>query len=81
MGSRNYGGEIDIWAVGCIFAELWLRIPYIQGNTDIEQLKEIFKALGTPSESDWPVKIFSFFSSFFHTDLSFIIILFLLHRV
>lgn len=44
-----------MWSVGCIFAELHLRSPYLPGESDLEQLTVIFRALGTPSEKDWPV--------------------------
>lgn len=45
-----------MWSVGCIFAELMLRTPYLPGDSDMDQLKTIFRALGTPSEEDWPVR-------------------------
>lgn len=32
-----------------------LRIPYLPGESDMDQLKTIFRALGTPTEEDWPV--------------------------
>jgi cyclin-dependent kinase 7 len=54
-GSRYYGTAVDIWSVGCIFAELMLRIPYLPGESDMDQIKTIFRALGTPTEDDWPV--------------------------
>ncbi|KAJ1801399.1 TFIIH complex serine/threonine-protein kinase subunit kin28 [Coemansia sp. RSA 2399] len=54
MGAANYTGSIDIWAMGCIFAELLLRAPYLPGDTDLDQLTTIFKARGTPTEDDWP---------------------------
>lgn len=44
-----------MWSVGCIFAELMLRTPYLPGESDMDQLKTIFRALGTPTEEDWPV--------------------------
>lgn len=50
-----YGAGVDIWAMGCIFAELMLRTPYLAGESDLNQLVIIFKALGTPNESEWPV--------------------------
>ena len=31
-----------------------LRTPYLPGETDMDQLKTIFRALGTPTEEDWP---------------------------
>jgi len=54
FGAKNYGGAVDMWSVGCIFAEMILRVPYLQGETDIDQLSTIFTALGTPTEEDWP---------------------------
>eukprot|EP01102_Stenamoeba_stenopodia_P020965 TRINITY_DN8337_c0_g1_i1.p1 TRINITY_DN8337_c0_g1~~TRINITY_DN8337_c0_g1_i1.p1 ORF type:complete len:328 (-),score=57.30 TRINITY_DN8337_c0_g1_i1:103-1086(-) len=53
-GARLYGYGVDIWAVGCIFAELMLRRPYLPGDSDLNQLAKIFAALGTPTEAQWP---------------------------
>lgn len=54
FGSKHYTTAVDIWAVGCIFAELMLRVPFVAGNSDMDQLTTIFRALGTPSEKEWP---------------------------
>lgn len=54
MGARHYTGAIDIWSLGIIFAELMLRIPYLAGQSDIDQLDITFKALGTPTTASWP---------------------------
>ncbi|KAF8967673.1 kinase-like domain-containing protein [Flammula alnicola] len=54
FGSRYYSSAVDIWSVGCIFAELMLRIPYLPGESDMDQLKTTFRALGTPTEDEWP---------------------------
>ena len=54
LGSRAYSAGVDMWAVGCIFAELMLRTPYLPGDSDASQLTTIFRALGTPSQADWP---------------------------
>lgn len=54
FGARNYGTGVDVWAVGCILAELLLRIPFIAGDTDLDQLAKIFQALGTPTVENWP---------------------------
>ena len=32
FGKKEYGPEIDMWAVGCIFAQLMLRKPLWEGN-------------------------------------------------
>ena len=55
FGCRYYSTAVDIWSVGCIFAELMLRTPYLPGESDMDQLKTIFRALGTPTEEEWPV--------------------------
>ncbi|KAJ3160556.1 TFIIH complex serine/threonine-protein kinase subunit kin28 [Geranomyces variabilis] len=54
LGAVRYGYAVDMWAVGCIFAELMLRVPFMPGDSDIGQLQTIFRALGTPTEADWP---------------------------
>jgi len=56
LGARSYSTGVDTWAAGCIFAELMLRVPFMAGESDMEQLNTIFTALGTPTEKDWPVK-------------------------
>lgn len=54
FGARLYGTGIDIWAVGCIGAELMLRKPFLTGDTDLAQLGKIFEVCGTPDEECWP---------------------------
>lgn len=45
---------MDIWAVGCIFAELYTKRPLFLGNGyEIEQIFKIFEIMGTPSSSYW----------------------------
>ncbi|GIX77107.1 hypothetical protein CEXT_535351 [Caerostris extrusa] len=54
FGATIYSTGIDIWAVGCILAELLLRAPFLPGKTDLDQLSNIFNVMGTPNEEDWP---------------------------
>ncbi|MES1919756.1 Cyclin-dependent kinase 18, variant 2 [Bonamia ostreae] len=54
MGSKNYSTSVDIWSVGCIFAEMYLKKPFLKGNSAETQLNRIFKELGTPSKEHWP---------------------------
>ncbi|KAI9477587.1 TFIIH complex serine/threonine-protein kinase subunit kin28 [Coemansia sp. RSA 989] len=54
LGATNYSGAVDMWAMGCVFAELLLRTPYLAGSSDLDQLTTIFKARGTPTEDEWP---------------------------
>lgn len=50
----SYSAAVDMWSVGCIFAELMLRLPYMPGDSDIDQLAKIFQARGTPTAKTWP---------------------------
>jgi len=52
--SIYYGAGVDVWAVGCMFAELILRHPLFPGTSALDQLAKIFNVLGTPSEATWP---------------------------
>ncbi|MQL96213.1 hypothetical protein Taro_028885 [Colocasia esculenta] len=47
-----YGTSIDVWSVGCIFAELLGRKPIFPGTDCLNQLKLIVNILGTISEAD-----------------------------
>jgi len=54
MGSRKYSTQVDIWSVGCIFAEMVNGRPLFPGSSDQDQLTKIFKYLGTPTSKIWP---------------------------
>jgi cyclin-dependent kinase len=54
MGSRTYSTPVDIWSVGCIFAEMASSKPLFAGTSESDQLKRIFKTLGTPTEESYP---------------------------
>ncbi len=54
FGAREYGSAVDMWSVGCIFAELMLRTPLFKGTSEIDQLGKYFHILGTPTEEQWP---------------------------
>eukprot|EP01088_Endostelium_zonatum_P015848 TRINITY_DN4052_c0_g1_i1.p1 TRINITY_DN4052_c0_g1~~TRINITY_DN4052_c0_g1_i1.p1 ORF type:complete len:352 (+),score=71.40 TRINITY_DN4052_c0_g1_i1:217-1272(+) len=54
LGSHKYTSSIDIWAIGCIFAETITSRPLFRGSDDKDQVKAIFKKMGTPSEKTWP---------------------------
>ncbi|XP_022889811.1 cyclin-dependent kinase D-1-like [Olea europaea var. sylvestris] len=58
FGAKQYGPGVDVWAAACIFAELLLRRPFLQGNSDIDQLGKIFAALGTPKPPQWQDMIY-----------------------
>ncbi|GMY36047.1 cyclin-dependent kinase F-1 [Fagus crenata] len=54
FGSTDYGLEIDLWSLGCIFAELFTLEPLFPGTSDIDQLSRIFSVLGNLTEEVWP---------------------------
>lgn len=43
MGSSSYGCAVDMWAAGCVLAEMLLRRPWFPGSCDMDQLDRIFK--------------------------------------
>ncbi|XP_066362470.1 cyclin-dependent kinase C-2-like [Miscanthus floridulus] len=54
LGSTQYGPAVDMWSVGCIFAELLYGKPILPGKNEPEQLTKIFELCGTPDEFSWP---------------------------
>jgi serine/threonine protein kinase len=54
LGSRFYSTSIDLWSVGCVFAEMLLGKPLFAGNDERDQLERIQKVLGTPTADAWP---------------------------
>lgn len=52
--SPVYSTPIDVWSVGCIFAEFLQMLPLFPGKSEIDELNRIFKELGTPNEKIWP---------------------------
>ena len=49
FGAQDYTIAIDVWSMGCVFAELVMCRPLFPGETGIDQLVEIIKVLGTPT--------------------------------
>ncbi|KAH7554628.1 hypothetical protein ACOSQ2_028086 [Xanthoceras sorbifolium] len=54
LGSTHYSPAVDIWSVGCIFAEMVRRQALFPGDSEFQQLLHIFRLLGTPTEKEWP---------------------------
>ena len=52
-GNKKYSAKIDIWSVGCIFAELLMKTPLFQGSSPANLAALFYEKLGDPSE-DWP---------------------------
>lgn len=54
LGSRKYSTPVDIWSIGCIFAEMVNGSPLFKGTSEETQLDTIFRFLGTPNEGTFP---------------------------
>ncbi|CAI9103825.1 OLC1v1002396C1 [Oldenlandia corymbosa var. corymbosa] len=54
LGSKLNSRAMDLWSVGCIFAELVNKEVLFRGQNKLSQLHQIFRILGTPNESVWP---------------------------
>ena len=52
LSSHHYSKKIDVWSVGCSFAELLTKKFLFPGENYIAQIKLIIEALGSPSEED-----------------------------
>ncbi|KAK1137040.1 Cyclin-dependent kinase 2 [Melipona bicolor] len=54
LGTKLYSNAVDVWSLGCIFAEMATRRALFPGDSEIDQLFRIFRTLGTPDENIWP---------------------------
>ena len=52
LSCQEYTKAIDVWSVGCIFAELLKRKPMFPGDDYIHQLQLISDVLGTPTDEE-----------------------------
>ena len=52
LACSDYSNKIDIWAIGCIFAEFVTLRPLFPGKTEGSQFLEQVAILGKPSEKD-----------------------------
>ncbi|KAI8074796.1 kinase-like domain-containing protein [Gongronella butleri] len=54
LGAKEYTTAIDMWSIGCIFAELINGEPLVPGRSEIDQIDKIFKLMGMPTDKSWP---------------------------
>ncbi|NXY80057.1 CDK10 kinase, partial [Glareola pratincola] len=54
LGMTTQTTSIDMWALGCILAELLAHKPLLPGTSEIHQIDLIVQLLGTPNENIWP---------------------------
>lgn len=53
LRSKYYDSAIDLWAAGCIMAELLSLRPLFPGDDERGELYQICKVLGYPTEISW----------------------------
>ncbi|XP_034717949.1 serine/threonine-protein kinase MAK isoform X8 [Etheostoma cragini] len=53
LRSSTYSSPIDLWAVGCIMAELYTLRPLFPGNSEVDEIFKICQVLGTVKKTDW----------------------------
>ncbi|KAJ3011311.1 Mitogen-activated protein kinase [Thoreauomyces humboldtii] len=51
LSFKSYTKAIDMWSVGCIFAELYGGKPLFKGRDYVDQLNQILSILGTPDDA------------------------------
>ncbi|THG20371.1 hypothetical protein TEA_000603 [Camellia sinensis var. sinensis] len=54
LGSHEYSTHVDVWSVGCIFAEMIDHQPLFDDLSDNDHLHKIFSIMGTPDATTWP---------------------------
>ncbi|KAK1562794.1 hypothetical protein Q3G72_017202 [Acer saccharum] len=54
FGSRDYSTAVDVWSIGCIFAEMLNQKPLFSAKDETQQLHQIFSLFGAPTETTWP---------------------------
>jgi serine/threonine protein kinase len=54
LGFKNYSFAVDIWSMGCVFAELITGQVLFQAKEEAQAVDLIFKICGTPSDKTMP---------------------------
>ena len=54
MGAKTYSTAVDMWSVGCIFAELLTGHYFFEGTSEVDQMQKILSVLGLPTAEKWP---------------------------
>lgn len=54
LGAQSYNESVDLWSLGCVFGELLVKEPIMQGKNEVDQLAKTFVLCGIPDEKTWP---------------------------
>ena len=65
LRSTSYNSPIDIWAVGCIMAEMYTLRPLFPGSSEIDEIFKLCSVLGTPKQV---IILFALTHSYIHVQ-------------
>mmetsp|Transcript_9554 Transcript_9554/g.35026 ORF Transcript_9554/g.35026 Transcript_9554/m.35026 type:complete len:376 (-) Transcript_9554:233-1360(-) len=51
LGSQAYSTSVDMWAVGCIIAEMYIGKPIFRGTSNMHQMQLLLGCFGRPTDS------------------------------
>lgn len=57
LGGRQYSTGVDMWSVGCIFAEMCTRKPLFPGDSEIDEIFKIFRCVACHTRGSGPHEI------------------------
>ncbi|TPX34307.1 hypothetical protein SmJEL517_g03038 [Synchytrium microbalum] len=57
LGQREYSMAVDVWSIGCIFAEMVRGQPLFWADSEQATLHELFRKLGSPTADDFPFEL------------------------
>ena len=52
LGSRDYNKEVDMWALGCLIAEMFNGKAVFPGTSTLNQIERVIAWTGPPSPQD-----------------------------
>merc|ERR550537_1950094 len=52
LASKKYKESVDMWSLGCIFAEMMNGKPIFPGTSTLNQLERVIEKIGFPSEAE-----------------------------
>ncbi|WVQ94722.1 hypothetical protein IAU59_001802 [Kwoniella sp. CBS 9459] len=54
LGDTHYGPAVDMWSLGCVLGEMYHRHPILAGESDRDQLYQIFSRCGPLNQETFP---------------------------
>ncbi|WWC60097.1 uncharacterized protein I303_102661 [Kwoniella dejecticola CBS 10117] len=54
LGDTHYGPSVDMWSLGCVLGEMYFRHPILAGDSDRDQLYQIFSRVAPLSQESFP---------------------------